>query len=77
MSDEQERHEARRNWLKPETVADMLGGVSVSQVYAWIASGELCAFDASKKDAKRKDWRFRPEWVAAFNAKRTKNAEAA
>lgn len=74
---ETERHEARRNWLRPSEVAEMCGGVSVDQVYSWIDSGELCAFDARSTGAKRADYRIKPEWAAAFNAKRTVNAEAA
>lgn len=75
--DEGERHEARRNWMSAADVALACGDVGVSQVYAWIAGGELQAFDARKKNGKRADWRFRAEWVEAFKAKRTVNAEAA
>lgn len=74
---ESERHEARRNWWDTAKIAEECGGVTTAQVRDWIDGGELRAMDVSSVGAKRPEWRSRPEWVEAFKARRTKNAEAA
>lgn len=70
---EAHRHEARRDWLSVSDIAGRLG-VSATTVYGYIAAGELTAWDASRPNAKRKDYRIRPEWFDTFYAKRIVNA---
>lgn len=72
-----ERDVAKYTWLSLKQAGEALGGASSHQVRRWIEDGELTAFDASRKDAKRKDYRIAPEWLEAFKEKRTRNAEAA
>ena len=74
-STEQERTFARYNWYSTATAAAMLGGVDSEQVIAWVDAGLLTAFDASKEDAKRRDLRFKPEWIEQFEATRTLNKQ--
>ena len=69
------RQQAKAMWLSTRQAGELLGGVSVQQVRAWVANGQLTAFDASEKPGiTRPDWRFKPEWIAEFEAKRTSKA---
>lgn len=74
---ESDRHDARRNWMRPSEVGERCGGVTAGQVCQWIKDGDLKAFNAAKKNAKRPDYRIRPEWVDEFEKKRTVNRTAA
>lgn len=65
-------------WHSTAEAAAYLGAVSDAQVYEWVATGELTAFDASKQPGTTQPhWRFRIEWIGAFLARRTKNADKA
>lgn len=73
---ESERQQAKANWLSVAAVA-LRFGVHRSQVFAWVDGGQLRAWDAKDPDAKRRNLRFKPEWVDAFEKRRTVNANAA
>lgn len=73
---EREREIARYNWLTVTEAAARLGDVDNEQVFAWVDGGQLRAFEASKPGAERRDLRFKPEWLDAFEASRTINPAA-
>jgi len=68
-----DRSNRQFNWCTTNAAAQRLGGVSCQQVYEWIEVGELTAFDASRKPGvTRPDWRFKDEWLAEFEVRRTR-----
>jgi hypothetical protein len=73
---EQERTFARYNWLSAVEAARQLGGMSSEQVIALYDAGELTGFEAHSPGAKKRDIRFRQEWVDACMERRTKHAAA-
>ena len=74
---ESERQQRLYGWLTVRQVAERCGGVRNAQVIAWVDSGELRAWVATVRGSKRRDFRFRPEWVAEFERRRTVNGAAA
>ena len=70
---EAERHELRRNEMRPSDVAQELN-VSITQVYTYIEDGELTAWDAAKRGAKRRDYRITKADFLKFRESRTINA---
>jgi hypothetical protein len=77
VATEQERAIARYTWLTATDAGKQLGGVGSAQVISWYDAGLLTGFDASREGAKKRDVRFRQEWVDAFAARRTSRANAA
>lgn len=74
---ESDRHEARRRWLTTAQAGELIGGITAEQVRALIGEGVLKALDVSRKDAKSREYRIRPEWVDAFIEGRTSGGEKA
>ena len=75
MPREAQRQEALYRWRTTREAAARLGGVGDDQIYEWIHAGELTAFDASRKPGEtRPEWRFKDEWLAEFESRRTKKA---
>lgn len=74
---EQDRTYARFNWKSTTEAAEQLGAVSTGQVIEWYDAGLLTGFDASSEGAKKRDIRFKQEWLDEFEARRTKKADAA
>jgi hypothetical protein len=70
---ESERHELRRNEMRASDVATELN-VSITQVYQYIEDGELTAWEAAKKGAKRADYRITRADFERFRKTRLKNA---
>lgn len=70
---EAERHDLRRNEMRPSDVAAELN-VSVTQVYQYIGAGELPVWDAAKKGAKRRDYRVTRADFEKFRKSRMINA---
>ena len=74
---EQERTFARYNWLSSVEAGRQLGGMTSEQVIALYDQGELTGFEAHSPGAKKRDIRFRQEWVDECLERRTKKAHAA
>lgn len=72
-----EHQHRRATWLSVSDVAARCGGVTNGQVIAWVDAGELRAWRAELPGSKRRELRFKPEWVAEFERKRTVNGQAA
>lgn len=72
-ANETERHILRRNELRPSDVARE-ANVSMTQVYQYIDDGELPAWDAARKGAKRRDIRITRADFERFMESRKINA---
>jgi excisionase family DNA binding protein len=57
------------SWLTPTQVAEQLG-CDTSNVWSWIAAGQLPAVDVSKGAHGRPRWRIDPNELQAFLLKR-------
>jgi hypothetical protein len=72
---EREIAQARFTWYSTTKAGEIAGGVDDSTVRGWIASGELCCMNVGSE--KHPEYRIKPEDLAAFQARRTINPQAA
>jgi len=61
--------ESQGLYRTPPQVGKILG-VTADKILAWIANGELKAFNVATKDSKRPRWRVSPAELEAFLARR-------